>query len=73
MASASGAMEIDYLLTSIMAVLSGKALEHYINKLSETFPQQTIFISGMKTRELNDLPNNIIRLNTVDEFLERFN
>jgi DNA-binding transcriptional MerR regulator len=70
MASATAAMHIDYLLTSIMAVLSGKALQDYIKKLSDTFPKQTIFVSGLKTLELSDdLPHNIILLNTVDEFL----
>ena len=74
MASATAAMQIDYLLTSIMAVMSGKILQSYVKKLSDTFPNQTIFISGLKTRELsNDLPHNIILLDTVDEFFARFN
>ncbi len=71
MADATAALDLDYLLSSITAVHSGSELESYIARLSDYFTEQTIFISGRQTEGLkNDLPSNIIRLKTVDDFLE---
>jgi DNA-binding transcriptional MerR regulator len=72
MASAITVRRIDYLLTSISAVHSGSDLVDYLNRLSATFPDKTIFITGYQTAFLRDnLPLNIIRLNLVHELFER--
>ncbi len=72
MASAITVCRIDYLLTSISAVYSGSELVDYLNQLSASFPDKTIFITGYQTAFLKDnLPLNIIRLNSVHELFER--
>jgi DNA-binding transcriptional MerR regulator len=71
MVNATRALDLDYLLTSIVAVHSGTELEKYISRISESYPGQTIFISGLQTLGLKDnLPSNIIRLKTVNDLLE---
>jgi DNA-binding transcriptional MerR regulator len=72
MASAITVRRIDYLLTSISAVHSGSDLVDYLNRLSATFPDKTIFITGYQTAFLRDnLPLNTLRLNSVHELFER--
>lgn len=72
MAEAVSVLNIDYLLTSIIAVHSGQELEEYIERLSATFSKTTIFISGLQTTKLiGKLPGNIIRLESVHDLLER--
>jgi DNA-binding transcriptional MerR regulator len=72
MASAITVRRIDYLLTSISAVHSGSDLVDYLNRLSATFPDKIIFITGYQTAFLRDnLPLNTLRLNSVHELFER--
>lgn len=70
MASASTVLHIDYLLTSIVAVYSGTDLMDYLLKLSATFHNKTIFISGYQVSQISGtLPGNIIRLSGSQELL----
>jgi DNA-binding transcriptional MerR regulator len=70
MASATTVFNADFLLTSIVAVHSGTDLMDYLIRLSATFHDKTIFISGYQTTQISGtLPGNIIRLNTVDDLL----
>ena len=70
MASASTVLDVDYLLTSIVAVHSGTDLMDYLIKLSATFHDKTIFISGYQVSQISGtLPSNIIRLGNAQDLL----
>jgi DNA-binding transcriptional MerR regulator len=70
MAAASTVLHVDFLLTSIVAVHSGTDLMDYLIKLSATFHDKTIYISGYQTSQLSvTLPKNIVRLGAVDDLI----
>lgn len=70
MASASTVLSIDYLLTSIVAAYTGKDLMDYLIKLSATFHDKTIYLSGYQVTQINGtLPSNIITLNHATDLL----
>ena len=70
MASATTVLDIDYLLTSIVAAHSGADLMDYLNKLSETFHDKTIYISGYQVSQISStLPGNIIPLRSSLDLL----
>jgi len=70
MASASTVLNVDYLLTSIVAAYSGTDLIDYLNKLSATFNNKNIFISGYQISQISaTLPDNIICLGNAKELL----
>ena len=71
MATAITVQKVDYLLTSIVSVHSGTELTDYLVKLSDTFKENKIFISGYQTNFLEDeLPENIVHLELVEDILE---
>jgi len=58
----------DYLFTSFTSNISEKELQEYIDKLSKTFQQQTIFASGFQIREHNiKLPANVKQISSSEE------
>ena len=70
MASASTVLNADCLLTSIVAVYSGTELMDYLIKLSATFHDKTIYVSGYQISQISGtLPDNIIRLNNTQDLL----
>ena len=70
MASASTVLNVDYLLTSIVAAHSGMDLMDYLVKLSATFHDKTIYISGYQVSQISGtLPGNIIRLNSAHDLM----
>jgi len=70
MASASTVLNVDYLLTSIVAAHSGTDLMDYLIKLSATFHNKTIYISGYQVSQISGtLPGNIIRLSSANDLL----
>ena len=70
MASASTVLNADFLLTSIVAVYSGTDLMDYLIKLSVTFRNKTIYVSGYQISQISGtLPDNIIRLNNTQDLL----
>ena len=70
MASASTVLKVDYLLTSIVAAHSGMDLMDYLVKLSATFHDKTIYISGYQVSQISGtLPGNIIRLNSAHDLM----
>ena len=72
MASAVSVLPVDYLLTSISSVHSGSELQEYLDRLSSTFGNKTIFISGYQIPFLKGtLPANIIRLSSVHELFDK--
>ena len=70
MASASTVLNADFLLTSIAAAHSGDELVDYLNKLSATFHNKTIYVSGYQISQISGtLPGNIIRLSSAQDLL----
>ena len=70
MVEASSSLDIGYLLTSITSVHSGEELTTYLNSLSGSYPEKTIFISGYQVENLEDqLPGNMIRLRRSGDLL----
>jgi DNA-binding transcriptional MerR regulator len=70
MASASTVLSVDYLLTSIVNAYSGTDLMDYLIKLSATFHNKTIYISGYQVSQITGtLPGNIIRLRIANDLL----
>lgn len=62
----------DYLFTSITTALCGEKLDQYIQDLASTFPQQEIFITGIKISETNmALPSNVEKIDSPMKFNER--
>ncbi len=70
MASASTVLNVDFLLTSIAASHSGTDLLNYLDELSATFPDKTIYISGYQMAQISaTLPGNIIRFEGAEDLL----
>ena len=70
MASASTVLSVDYLLTSIVSAYSGTDLMDYLIKLSATFHNKTIYISGYQVAQISGtLPGNIICLSSANDLL----
>ena len=65
-------IQADYLFTSITTVLSNEKLTDYVRELSEAFPKQEIFITGMKIFEIDtSLPTNVERISSPMAFNEK--
>ncbi len=63
----------DYLLTSFTASLAGDGLIKYINNLSASFAELTIFATGLQLKEVEvPLPDNVIKISTPSHFFEEF-
>jgi DNA-binding transcriptional MerR regulator len=70
MASASTALNVDFLLTSIIAAYSGADLLEYLSRLSATFPDKPIYVSGYQISQISGtLPDNIIRVQKKEDLL----
>jgi methanogenic corrinoid protein MtbC1 len=70
MRSASSAMNFDFLLTSVISAFSGKEFIAYLEDLSSSFPEKTIYISGREAQKLTgNIPSNMIILNRVEDLL----
>lgn len=64
----------NYLFTSITSTFDYKELAEYIEKLSNAFQRQTIFVTGRKMHEEDiDLPANIETVSSPMEFKKRLN
>lgn len=62
---------IDFLATYLIASITIKEIPKYLQKLSEAFPDKTIFITGIQVRENTfQLPSNVVAFNTSNELLE---
>ena len=62
----------DYVFTYFVAAMSQKEIPPYLEKLSEAFHQNKIFITGIQVKEIpSELPENVIIVNNVNEFKDR--
>lgn len=66
----SGKMiEPDFLFSSITTSMSKEDITNYYKKLSEVFPFQKIFITGLQIKEnVFDLPSNIVKVSSPVDF-----
>ncbi len=70
---ASKLIKCHYLFTTITIALSGNKLRDYVQKLSDTFPKQIIFIAGMRIHEADfQLPGNVEKISSPTEVNERW-
>jgi DNA-binding transcriptional MerR regulator len=69
-ASASTVLQTDYVITAIFAAHSGQDLMDYLIRLSATFADKTIMVSGYQISQISGtLPGNIVPLHRVDDLL----
>lgn len=62
----------DYLFTSLTSSLNKVEVKKYLMKLSQTFPSQKIFVTGLQVKEgLIDLPKNVIKVASTSDFIEK--
>jgi len=63
----------DYLFTAITTSIKGMDVNMYIQKLSENFPKQKIFITGLQVYETDDIymPANIEAVSSPLKFSEK--
>jgi len=65
-------VQVDYLITYLISSFSKKEIPFYLSKLSESFPEKKIFITGLQARKIDfALPKNICLFNTSVELLEK--
>lgn len=66
----SGKMiEPDFLFSSVTTSMSKESITDYFKKLSEVFPFQKIFITGLQIKEnILDLPSNIVKVSSPVDF-----
>ncbi|MBN2813247.1 MAG: MerR family transcriptional regulator [Bacteroidales bacterium] len=63
--------EIDFLYTSITSTFNGGQSDEYLRKLASTFAPRIIYLSGsMAERLSDDLPSNIRKLKTPEQFVQ---
>ncbi len=61
--------QIDYLLTYFVAAMHPEEIPQYIRKLSDTFTDKTIFVTGKQIQDTNaSLPRNVISLKDTETF-----
>jgi DNA-binding transcriptional MerR regulator len=61
----------DYLFTSLTSSLNLDDISVYLKKLSESFPFQKIFVTGLQIKENNiDLPSNVLKISSPLHFKE---
>ncbi len=64
----------DYLFTSLTSSLNMDEVSNYLNNLSESFPFQKIFVTGLQIKENNiDLPSNVLKVSSPLHFKEILN
>jgi hypothetical protein len=62
----------DYLFTSLTSSLHKVEVKEYLKKLSQTFPAQKIFVTGLQIKEsLKDIPNNVVKVSSTLDFIEK--
>jgi DNA-binding transcriptional MerR regulator len=58
-----------YIVTSMTSALNSHKITNYLNQLSTQFSEQTIIALGPQMTIYNqELPNNVVKIKTVDEF-----
>jgi MerR family transcriptional regulator, light-induced transcriptional regulator len=61
----------DYLFTSLTSSLNKDDVIEYLRNLSQTFPFQKIFVTGLLIKEnLTEFPSNILKVSSVKDFME---
>ncbi len=64
----------DCLFTSLTSSLNKNEVIDYLNRLSDTFPLQKIYVTGLLVKEgLAKLPSNILKVSSPLEFVRNLN
>jgi MerR family transcriptional regulator, light-induced transcriptional regulator len=64
----------DYLFTSLTSSLNIEEVSDYLKQLSESFPFQKIFVTGLQIKDNNiDLPSNVLKVSSPLQFKEVLN
>jgi methanogenic corrinoid protein MtbC1 len=63
-----GAHKPDYLFTSFSFAVEIDKLNSYVNNLVKDFPEQKILITGFQTAEMESVPKNVARVESVLNF-----
>lgn len=63
--------QVDYLVTAFISSFKGNDLDAYVRILSDSFLNQTIYLSGSQALNLADpLPDNIKRVSSPHQFVD---
>jgi len=69
----SGITRPQYFLTSFTTGISEKTLTDFLEKMARTFPDQTIFLTGIQiTGYKGSLPDNLVKITSIRQFQEKF-
>ncbi|MCK5171564.1 MAG: MerR family transcriptional regulator [Bacteroidales bacterium] len=61
----------DFLFTSLTSSLNKNEVIEYLNNLSQTFPFQKIFVTGLQVKEnLIELPSNVLKVSSPLDLVE---
>jgi len=61
----------DFLFTSLTSSLNKNEVIEYLNNLSQTFPFQKIFVTGLQIKEnFTDLPSNVLKVSSPLDLVE---
>ncbi|MFO7874521.1 MAG: MerR family transcriptional regulator [Bacteroidales bacterium] len=61
--------QINYLLTYFVAAMNPEEISQYIRKLSDSFPDKTIFVTGKQIQDTSiSLPRNVISIKDTETF-----
>ena len=61
----------DFLFTSLTSSLNKNEVIEYLNNLSQTFPFQKIFVTGLQIKEnFTELPSNVLKVSSPLDFVE---
>jgi len=64
-------VEPDFLFTSLTSSLGKEEVTNYINKLSQDFPFQKIFITGLQIKDhVDEVPSNVVKVSSPQSFTE---
>ncbi|MBM3435062.1 MAG: MerR family transcriptional regulator [Bacteroidetes bacterium] len=65
----SKAKKVDFFVTSIVTSLTNNEINKYLNTLAEQFPEQTIYLTGLRLKTIDfEFPANIILIGSIGEF-----
>ena len=58
----------DYLFTQFSSPLTEKELQDYVKEMKKQFPDSTLLITGFQTRNIKNLPDNVIHISSPQDF-----
>lgn len=68
--SISKLKSVDYLVTSIVGSMTQKEVGLFVDELSKSFSDKTIFLTGAQAQVLKSPPSNVVLLSKVTDFIK---